>query len=119
MLAGVTIVVLSNLTTHGNITWTAFTLANGTRLPAIIAGNTIDFGSGSVTITGSIYSLHTVTFNPITVYGLIVGDDVQLQGNTLISDQNDPNTYALMPGFHYNDDQLTTAQSGSTWREIQ
>jgi hypothetical protein len=113
VLSHVTLVAEDDVLTHGNVT-----LTSALPLPAVIAGDTADFGSGSVIVTGNIVAMHTISFNPITVNGLLVGDDVQLQGDTLINDKNTLDTYAFMPGFSYGAEDKTTETVSGSWLEI-
>ena len=88
--------------------------------PVIIAGDTVDFGSSSVTVTGNVYAVNAISTNPITINGLLIADNIDLQGNTTISDQENLDYYTPMPGFIYPPELLTTVSAGSSaWKEIE
>ncbi len=85
--------------------------------PAIISEGTVK-GDNGVLIVGNVYAA-SIDLNPITVDGILIGDDVSLKGGTTISDQGSLNFYAFMPGFTYPKDEKTVTVLPNGWREIQ
>ena len=114
-LTNVTLVAQDDVLIHG-----ASRLISLLPLPAVIAGDTVDFGSSAAEVTGNIYSLNVISLNPITVNGLLISDNVQLQGNsTLITDRRMLDSYAFMPGFDYSDEDKGVSALPDGWRELQ
>ncbi len=107
---------LDDIQLQGNVS--VFAPVSPERFPAIVSGGNVGADHG-VRVTGNIYSAGIVDFNPITVTGIIVGQAVHLQGNTLIRDGGNPAFYSLMPGFTYPPELLTTQTVPRTWREIE
>ena len=88
--------------------------------PAIVAGGSVG-GDQGVTVFGNVYAAGTIELQPITIHGLLVGANVNLQGSsTIITDDGNLAYYELMPGFTYPPELLTTVFApGRTWRELQ
>jgi hypothetical protein len=87
--------------------------------PAILAGGGGIQADANVNIYGNVYSEGQVDFNAGDFHGLIIGQDVEVQGGqgTLYTDDGDLSYYAVMPGFAYADDLKTTIGMPNTWRE--
>ena len=92
--------------------------------PAIVSETEVSSSDPNVEIFGTVYSGGLVDLNPINVHGVIIGDVVELQGtSTDITDDHATDTdflkyYAIMPGFEYPDELLTTVGIAGTWREL-
>ena len=93
--------------------------------PAVISGGDVVKSSGSATVFGTIYAVGTIDFNPIDVHGMLIGNQIKIQGSSTYTDDHttDPNNYlkyyALIPGLTYTPDLIGTATKTGTWREIQ
>ena len=129
----VVVVALGTISTQGNVTLNYSLLTSGTSVslkgnftisavlpfPALISSGSLN-ADNSVTVFGTIYANGPVSFRPLQVYGVIIGQDVTLQAAaTLITDNNNPAYYALMPGFTYPSDLKTTVVTAGSWRELQ
>ena len=86
--------------------------------PAVISDGAVH-ADANVTIFGGIYSSGTVDLNPIKLHGVLIGENVEIQGGagTLYTDDGNPVYYAPMPGFTYPDDLVTTRIVQGSWRE--
>jgi|GEM_PF-1806435 len=89
--------------------------------PAIISTGGSVHGNTGINIIGGIYTTGDVDLRGGSyVEGVIIdsGGTVQLRGSTTVSDANNIKYYALMPGFTYDPDLITTATVPGTWKEI-
>ena len=91
--------------------------------PAIVSGGDVTKSSGSATIFGTVYAGGTVDFNPVDKYGVVIGNQVKIQGSSkYVDDSNDPTYlkyYALMPGFTYPPELVITVTQAGSWKEKQ
>lgn len=87
--------------------------------PAVISGGGGIQADANVNVFGNIYSEGTVDFNSGDFHGMIIGQDVEVQGGqgALYTDDGDLSYYAVMPGFAYSDDLKATIGMPNTWRE--
>ena len=77
-------------------------------------------GDNSVAITGNVFSSSDIDMNPVQVNGLLIAEEVLLQGNsTAISDEGNLDYYRFMPGFHYENGSKTTVVMPGSWQEIE
>ncbi|MBI4167503.1 MAG: pilus assembly PilX N-terminal domain-containing protein [Candidatus Aenigmarchaeota archaeon] len=125
-------VTSGNALTHAIIIGTTGVQFNGNGelhaprpYPAVISQGNVSNSSGSATVYGNIYAsapppgTAIVEVNPVSVYGLVYGDRVQIQGSSIYSDENNIEYYQQMPGFIYSRNQQTTNVVAGTWKEIQ
>ncbi|OGX45390.1 MAG: hypothetical protein A3I71_04575 [Omnitrophica WOR_2 bacterium RIFCSPLOWO2_02_FULL_63_16] len=104
---------------QGNILLTAPPAPNPFTYPAIISGGVVK-GDNSVAITGNVFSSSDIDMNPVQVNGLLIAEEVLLQGNsTAISDEGNLDYYRFMPGFHYENGSKTTVVMPGSWQEIE
>lgn len=62
-------------------------------------------------------------FIPVTVHGVVIGNQVKIQGSSTYTDDHSTDSnylkyYALMPGFTYPPELKTAVTVSGGWREI-
>ena len=88
--------------------------------PLIISGsNVTQGGNQSGGLTGNVYAVGTVKLNPNTFEGVVFGNNVEVKGSSLYTDQEKLRYYDFMPGFYYPDELKTTVVLAGAWRELQ
>jgi Tfp pilus assembly protein PilX len=112
-LTNIVIVSLKNIRLNGDIT-----LRAPLPYPVLVAGDTVK-ADNSVAIYGTIYATNKIDFNPIQIHGVLISDQIEIQGSTKITDDKNEGYYDLMPGFSYPDSMKTTKAVSKTWQEVQ
>ena len=95
-------------------------------MPAVIAEGDVTSGNSDTFVFGTIFATADpipsglVNVNPVKVHGVIIGDEVEVQGSSTYSDDSNLGYYAPMPGFTYPPNLLTTVSTGpGSWKEIE
>ena len=94
------------------------TISSPAPFPAAIGGDAVQADS-NVEVFGGLYSSGTIDLNPIRLHGVLIGNEVEIQGGSgsLYTDDGNPVYYAPMPGFDYPGDLVTTRIVEGSWRE--
>ncbi len=87
--------------------------------PAVIAEGNVNQGNATTAIYGAIYATGKIDANPLDAHGVLIGSNVEIQGTSTYTDDNNPAYYELMPGFNYPDDLKTTVTVANSWKEIE
>jgi hypothetical protein len=122
-LNGSILIARETITMNGGITISA----PSPNYPAIISDASVH-GDAVVEIFGGIFA-RDVDLGPMTVHGVLIGEDVEIQGGnpnacnqpggTCYTDDGNTDYYQFWEGFEYPDELKTTKLVAGGWRELQ
>ena len=111
-LTNAIVVTLKEARFHGGVDLRALL-----PFPAVIAGEAVH-ADNNVEIWGAIFSLGIIRLNPITIHGVLIAAEVQVQGDSTFTDDGNAAYYQFIPGADYGDEDITMKMVTGTWSEI-